>query len=180
VIGRIMVRLMALAALLWAIGFALFAVTLPRPADNRHTDAIVVLTGAPGRIARGLTVLKAGAARRMLISGVDPAVRPHELAIAQKMPLRLLACCVDLGREAVDTRSNGVETAAWLRRHHYRSVRLVTSDWHMNRARFELEQVLGRDVTITADAVTGDASFSALFMEYQKYSARRAAVLIGL
>ncbi len=173
-------RLGALLVLAWLAGFVAFAVMLPAPADMAKTDAIVVLTGAPGRIARGLMLLQAGRAQRMLISGVDPRVKPQELAIEQKAPPALLACCVDLGREAVDTRSNGAETARWVAMHHYRSVRLVTSDWHMRRAAFELERALGPDVQVTPDAVAGTAGLGVLLLEYHKYLARRTAVLVGL
>lgn len=172
-------RILALAGLAWAIGFVLFAVSLPGPADERKTDAIVVLTGAQGRIPRGLSLLQAGRAQRMLISGVDRSVKPAELATAQAVPLALFACCVDLGREAVDTRSNGDETARWLSTHNYKSVRLVTSDWHMRRARFELERSLGPGIAIVPDAVTGEASFTNLLLEYHKFLARRAAVFAG-
>jgi uncharacterized SAM-binding protein YcdF (DUF218 family) len=172
-------RIIAIAGLLWAGGFILFAVTLPRPADDRETDAIVVLTGAQGRIPRGLAMLEAGRAQRLLISGVDQSVKPAELALAQNAPLRLFACCVDLGREAVDTRSNGAETARWIAEHDYKSVRFVTSDWHMRRARLELERSLGPGVTIVADAVTGEASLANLLLEYHKFLARRTAVLVG-
>ncbi len=47
-------RLLSAAVLLYLLGYALFVVMLPRPADDRQTDAIVVLTGGPKRIERGL------------------------------------------------------------------------------------------------------------------------------
>ena len=48
-------RLAALVVLGWALGFAAFMLMLPGPAaDDVTTDAIVVPTGAAGRIARGL------------------------------------------------------------------------------------------------------------------------------
>ncbi len=173
-------RAMALVVLIGALGFVGFAVMLPQPADDAKTDAIVVLTGAPGRIARGLALLQAARAQRMLISGVDPRVKPRELALEQHAPLALFACCIDLGRQAIDTRSNGEETAHWLKDHHYRSVRLVTSDWHMRRARFELERVLGPGVAVVPDAVGGEVGLSELVREYRKFVVRRVAVLIGL
>ncbi len=173
-------RILALVALAWMFGFVAFSVFLPQPADDVKTDAIVVLTGAPGRIARGVSLLQSGRAQRLLISGVDRSVKPHELSLEQDVPIVLLACCIDLGREAIDTRSNGAETARWVMLHHYRSVRLVTSDWHMRRAEFELERALGPDVSIMPDAVTGEASLSLLLLEYNKYLTRRFAVLVGL
>lgn len=173
-------RIVILIVLLWLFGFVLFVVTLPRPGDDGVTDAIVVPTGAPGRIQRGVALLRDGKAQRMLISGVDPSVKPLELALTQNVPLALLGCCIDLGHEAIDTRSNGQETAAWLASRHYRTVRLVTTDWHMRRARFELEHAVGSDVAILPDAVASDPDLTILFKEYNKYLFRRIAVLIGL
>ena len=173
-------RLVALALVIWALGFAVFVIMLPLPAGLTKTDAIVVPTGAQGRIARGTDLIAKRVARRMLITGVDRSVKPAELAEAQHVSLKVMACCVDLGREASDTQSNGDETAAWIRRNKYQSVRLVTSDWHMRRARFELERALGTDIVIISDALRSDASLAVLLREYNKYLFRRVAVLIGL
>jgi uncharacterized SAM-binding protein YcdF (DUF218 family) len=178
----VIARAASFVIILWALGFALFASVLPAPAGYERTDAIVVLTGGAGRIERGMQLLRAGVARRMLVSGVDRTVRPHELALEVDAPPQLFECCIDLGREAVDTRSNAEETARWLRRRGYRSVRLVTTDWHMPRARFELARALsdGPPVTILADAVRSEPAFSMLFAEYNKYVLRRLAVPLGL
>jgi uncharacterized SAM-binding protein YcdF (DUF218 family) len=173
-------RILGTAILLWALGFALFAGLLPRPAGAQKTDAIVVPTGGAGRIGRGLALLQAGQAKRMLVTGVDRRVRPAELANVQGAPPALVACCVDLGREAVDTRSNGEETARWIARHKYNSIRLVTTDWHMRRARFELEQAIGGQVDILSDAVRSNPGFGTLLREYNKYLLRRSAALVGL
>lgn len=173
-------RAAAALALIWVLGLAWFMLTLPGPADDRHTDAIVVPTGGPGRIDRGLALLKAHAADRMLVTGVAPGVRPIDLAIEYKTSPRLFACCVDLGRKAVDTRSNAAETGAWVRAHHYKSVRLVTSDWHLRRARLELTKALGKDVTIVGDGVPGAPRLPLLLAEYHKYLVRRVALLLGV
>lgn len=173
-------RLAALCLLLWGLGFGWFALLLPQPLDGRSTDAIVVLTGGPGRLDRGLALMQDGAARRMLISGVDRTVKPHELAVRYHVPDRLFECCITLGREAIDTRSNGIETAQWLDRRGYDTVRIITSDWHMRRAAFELEQALPHDIVLVYDAVPSQPSFSTLFMEYNKYALRRVAALIGI
>jgi uncharacterized SAM-binding protein YcdF (DUF218 family) len=176
----VIARFTALLVLLWALGFAWFAIFLPQPLDGRTTDAIVVLTGAPGRIDRGLELMEEGAARRMLISGVDRSVRPHELAVQYNVSDKLFDCCITLGREAIDTRSNGIETARWLEKRGYDTVRLITTDWHMRRAAFELQQALPADIVIVHDAVQSSPSFSVLFKEYHKYIVRRIAALIGI
>ncbi|WP_326523887.1 YdcF family protein [Sphingomonas sp.] len=149
------------------------------PAEPARTDAIVVLTGGAGRIHRGLVLMDGGYAKRMLISGADSTVRPVELAAEYNVPPRIFACCIDLGYEAVDTRSNAEETARWLRTRGYRTVRLVTADWHMPRARLELAAVADGDVEVTGDAVATNPRFGMLVREYNKYLVRRVALLVG-
>lgn len=174
------VRLCAVLSIMWLAGFVWFAVFLPQPLDARRTDAIVVLTGGAGRIDRGIALLEDGSAKRMLISGVDRSVRPGELAAQYKAPLALFACCITLGREAIDTRSNAIETARWLERRNYRTVRLVTTDWHMRRAALELRQVLPAHVSFVYDAVPSHPSLRVLLREYSKFLLRRMAALVGL
>ena len=169
-------RLLSALALAWTLGLALFASTLPRAAGDIPTDGIVVLTGGPGRIPRGLDLLRRGRGKRMLISGADRRVRPAELAERYHVPLALFDR-IDLGAESVDTRSNAAETAAWLARHGFRSVRLVTTDWHMRRARLELAQRLPPDIDIIADAVQSEPGLGTLVAEYDKYLLRRAMSL---
>lgn len=173
-------RLVAFVALAWALGFALFMLTLPRPLDDRRTDAIVVPTGAAGRIDRGIALLQRHDAKRLLITGVAPTVRPIDLALEYHVSPSLFDCCIDLGREAVDTRSNAEETAAWVRAHHYRSVRLVTSDWHMARARMELGNALDDNVVIVRDGVKGEPDLRLLLAEYNKLLLRRVALWLGI
>jgi uncharacterized SAM-binding protein YcdF (DUF218 family) len=173
-------RLLAIPVLLWVLGFALFALMLPTPADDRATDGIVVLTGGAGRIQRGIHLLEQGKAKRMLVSGVDRRVKPHELAAEYDASAKLFDRQIDLGHESVDTRTNAVEAARWLERRHYRSVRLVTTDWHMARARFELAHALDSNVTLLADAVPSDPQLLPLLKEYNKYLLRRASALFGI
>lgn len=174
------VRTLAVLLLAWLAGFAWFAVTLPQPQDGRESDAIVVLTGGAGRIDRGLMLMQRKAARRMLITGVDRDVRPRELAERYNVPTSLFECCITLGREAVDTRSNGLETARWIKRHKYHSVRLITTDWHMRRGGYELRRSLPSDVTLFYDAVASHPSLAVLLKEYHKYLLRRAGGLVGV
>ncbi|TPG20793.1 YdcF family protein [Sphingomonas koreensis] len=173
-------RTIAFVVLAWALGFALFMLTLPSPLAQQKTDAIVVPTGAAGRIDRGIALIERHDAKRLLITGVAPTVRPIDLALEYHAAPALFDCCIDLGREAVDTRSNAEETAAWVRAHHYRSVRLVTSDWHMARARMELGNALDDDVTILRDGVKGEPGLTLLLAEYNKLLLRRVALWLGI
>jgi uncharacterized SAM-binding protein YcdF (DUF218 family) len=166
-------RFLALLVMLWALGFIAFAVFLPRPAGDTHADAVIVLTGGEGRIPRGLDTLHRGMARQMLVSGVDQEVTGAEFAHLYKIDGRLMNCCITLGYDSVDTRSNATESVQWIASHHFATVRLVTSDWHMRRAAFELAQRVPRGVTIIEDAVPTRPSLRILFTEYCKWLARR-------
>ncbi len=173
-------RLLAFLLLAWMLGFAWFALFLPPPADTIKTDAVVVLTGGSNRIDRGLEIIRQGNAKRMLISGVDRDVKPAELAMQYKDAGKIFACCVDLGFRAVDTRSNALETARWVKRHNIKSVRLVTNNWHMRRARFELDHAMPSNVAITNDAVPAAPTFTILLKEYSKFLLRGAAAILGM
>jgi uncharacterized SAM-binding protein YcdF (DUF218 family) len=185
-------RLLSLIVLCWVLGFIVFAVSLPRPVDGplgkigtgrsgagnaARGTAVIVLTGAEGRIARGLEVLRRGWAGQMLVSGVDPEVQPGEFASDYHVDQRLMQCCITLGSESVDTRSNAQEALKWVQDRHITSVRLVTSDWHMRRAAWELQRVLPAQVPVIEDAVPTRPSLNTLFVEYCKLLAQRIAGL---
>ncbi|HET7316897.1 MAG TPA: YdcF family protein [Sphingomicrobium sp.] len=173
-------RIFSFAVLLYGLGFLVFSVTLGSPAGSERADAAVVITGGSGRIKHGLEVLADGDAKRLLIAGTNPAVRKRDLASSLGGNKKLLSCCVDLGTESVDTRSNAEEARRWLGRHDYKSLRLITSDWHMRRARYEFRRVLGDRYEVIPDAVRTEPSFTTLFGEYNKYLLRRIAVLLEL
>jgi len=161
-------RLLSLPLVAWAIGFLWFAMALPQPAGDQKTDAIVVPTGSGGRIQRGLALLRGGAASRMLVTGVDQDVKPREFAVEYDVPEQTMTCCVTLGFAALDTRGNARETSEWVEARKVRSLRLVTSDWHMRRAALELESRLPDGTTMVRDAVRTEPSLWTLFLEYHK------------
>jgi uncharacterized SAM-binding protein YcdF (DUF218 family) len=171
-------RAAALILLVYALGFVLFAFTLgkPAPEDAAPTDAVVVLTGGPGRIEHAIAVLRDHESKRLLVAGADPSVTKLDIMRRVGGDQKLVKCCVDLGSESVDTRSNAEEAGRWLAQHHFQSVRLITSDWHMRRARYEFEKVLGRKFGLVTDAVHSEPRFLTLFGEYNKYVLRRLAV----
>ena len=175
-------RLLAFLAIIYVLGFALFAVTLGRPApkDAPRAEAIVVITGGKGRIEHATRLLAQGKGKRLLIAGADPSVRKADLVRRIGGKQKLFDCCVDLGSESVDTRSNAEEAKRWIERRRYKSVRLVTSDWHMRRARYEFHRQLGQGVTLIPDAVRTEPNFMTLFGEYNKYLLRRISVWLDI
>jgi uncharacterized SAM-binding protein YcdF (DUF218 family) len=176
------VRFGSLLLIVYGLGFALFGVTMgkPAPAAAARTDGIVVITGGAGRIEHGVEILSQGKGRRMLIAGADPSVTKADLVRRLGGKKKLVKCCVDLGSESVDTRSNAEETRRWLQKQHYKSVRLITSDWHMRRARYEFRRELDGNYVIVPDAVRTEPGFTTLFGEYNKYLLRRIAVWLDI
>lgn len=162
-------RIAGFLLMIWLAGFVWFAFQLPQPAPVRETtDVIVVPTGGVGRIDRGVELLRRGAAKQLLVTGVDAEVKPAEFAAEYELSAQEMDCCVKLGFSALDTRGNARETAQWIREGKYLSLRLVTSDWHMRRAAAELDPVLPADVTVVEDAVPSEPSLRMLFLEYHK------------
>jgi uncharacterized SAM-binding protein YcdF (DUF218 family) len=175
-------RLLAFVAILYGLGFALFAVTLgaPAPSDAAQVDAIVAITGGKGRIEHAARLLAEGKGRRLLIAGADPSVRKADLVHRLGLKRKLFDCCVDLGSESVDTRSNAEEVQRWMERRKFKSLRLVTSDWHMRRARYEFNRRFDHGTRIVPDAVKTEPSFTTLFAEYNKYLLRRLSVWLDI
>ena len=175
-------RFGSLLVIIYAMGFALFGVTLGKPAKESlgNTDGIVVITGGAGRIEHGVEILSEGKAKRMLVAGTDPSVTKSDIIHRLGGKRKLVQCCVDLGSESVDTRSNAEETRRWLERWRYKSIRLVTSDWHMRRARYEFRRELGDTYRVVPDAVRSEPGFMTLFGEYNKYLLRRVAVWLDI
>ncbi len=135
--------LVALLAIVWAIGLLIFVSAVPRQVADaeRKTDAIVVLTGGSLRLGEGLALLRAGKAPRMFISGVANNVDLPQLMQSVGDNAGALSCCIALGHEAEDTPGNAREIATWVHREKLHSIRLVTAAYHMPRSLLELRSV---------------------------------------
>lgn len=135
--------LVAFAALLVG-GFVLFAndVARARPPASPQADAAVVLTGGPQRIDDAASLLERGAAGRLLISGVYEHTSGDALAERTPALRRFLECCVDIGRDARDTRGNAAETRDWVLANRFSSLIVVTAAYHMPRSLAEIAAAL--------------------------------------
>ncbi|MCQ8185855.1 YdcF family protein [Parvularcula maris] len=143
-------------------GFFAFCATLPRADDaaagldrsRAEGRGIIVLTGDNGpRIERGLELQARGLAERALISGVHPQTRKEDLYTMGDQAV--LSCCVDLGPWARSTRGNAIESRDWLVRNGFDTAILVTSDFHLPRARAELRRS-APDIAIIGVPVASD------------------------
>ena len=158
----VIVAVLALVFVGAAIGFVAFLSQLRgaeiRPA--RNADGIVVLTGGSSRVSDAMELLAGGYGKRLLISGVHPTNAASD--ISRSLPdnsppdnQTLLSCCVDLDRSAVNTRSNAAETRRWAHDRGFKSLIVVTSNYHMPRAIVELSHVMP-EIELIPFAVVGD------------------------
>lgn len=177
---RITLGLAASACLLSAAlgGLGLFYLLLQDGQTAQvRTDAIVVLTGGTGRVARAAELLKAEKAKLLLISGVHADVPAEDIRRQYDIPMPLFTCCVTLGRIAEDTIGNASETLAWVQQNNIRNLRLVTSDVHMPRAMLEFRAAMPQ-VEILADPVRSARRPGAVLGEYAKYLLRLVIVTV--
>lgn len=131
-----------------------FAAAIPTAVGDIETptDAIVVLTGGSERLATGVSLLDRGLAQRVFVSGVHPGVDTRAMLDAVGEPRPDLLGWIETGHGARDTAGNARETAAWIRGHGYRSLRLVTASYHMPRSMLEFGRTLP-EATILAHPV---------------------------
>ena len=142
-------------ALVWACGLIIFTgsvcsmVTAKNPSK---TDAIIVLTGGANRVSRGFDLLSRGKAQYLLISGVHKDAKLNELLKIWGNKRPLPDCCITLGKEAENTIGNSIEAQKWVARNKVKTVRLITANYHMQRALLEFRHTLP-GIEIIADPV---------------------------
>jgi uncharacterized SAM-binding protein YcdF (DUF218 family) len=143
-VHNVLLALAAVAAIAFCGGFVWFAQSVPSReitlSDN--ADGIVVLTGGASRITDAIELLADGHGKRLLISGVHPATSEHEIARVVPRYSALLKCCVDLDYAAVNTLGNASGTRRWVKSRGFRSLIVVTSNYHMPRSMAELDRQL--------------------------------------
>ncbi len=132
------------ALVLLIIGFIVFANSVDREhsVPQRSADGIAVLTGGVARIDEAMKLLAEGKAKRVLITGVYRTTTTEELKELASQGDQYFTCCVDIDKEARNTIDNATETSEWVALHHYGSIIVVTSNYHMPRALAELARVM--------------------------------------
>jgi uncharacterized SAM-binding protein YcdF (DUF218 family) len=171
----------------WMLGFAWFLATaLREPAPPPRADGIVVLTGGAGRIETALRLLAAGQGRLLLVTGAGGGAGEFAGLAHRAGVDGGLAARTTLGRAALDTHGNALETAAWARGNGLHSLIVVTAGYHMPRALAELSRALP-EVTLHPCPVLSPilrhgpdaAALRLLAGEYTKYLAVAARLPVA-
>jgi uncharacterized SAM-binding protein YcdF (DUF218 family) len=147
----------AVAVVVLAIGFLWFLsqVEAGEQRLQNPSDGIVVLTGGSSRVSDAVGLLASGYGKRLLISGVHWSNGTDDISRSLPDNKVWLDCCVDLDYSAVNTRSNATETRRWVEDRQFRSLIVVTSNYHMPRAIVELSHAMP-NVLLTPFPVIGD------------------------
>jgi uncharacterized SAM-binding protein YcdF (DUF218 family) len=182
VIGPWLRWLVAALILAWVAGLGWFVAGVERPVTDPDsiTDAVVVLTGGRLRIDNGLELLAEGKARKLFVSGVHQGVDTGEVLRQVPGAPHGVECCIVLGHAADNTQGNALETAEWLRAEGFHSIRLVTANYHMQRALLEFTRALPPEVRIIPHPVFPEGTrpddlwslrptARLIFIEYVKY-----------
>lgn len=151
-----------LAVSLWLMGLIWFVTLMPTPNRlqvNVPADAIAVWTGAAGRAEKGLDLLAKKQGRYLFISGANEKSDKTEIfnGFRRRNPAtwNQLQSRISLGKMAKDTRGNALETAAWVNKNKFRTLRLVTGSYHMPRSLIEMQRIMPGLMVIPSPVYTG-------------------------
>jgi uncharacterized SAM-binding protein YcdF (DUF218 family) len=185
--GRLLRRLgwsalVACVAAVVLLGFGFLWFVWRVPADevalNRNADGIVALTGGASRVADAMELMAAGRGKRLLISGAYRTTTPGEISRLNPVYARVAGCCVDFDN-SLNTLGNAIETRRWAERWGFRSLIVVTSNYHMPRALAEIAHQLPGVALVPFPVVTdkqraepwwtNSAIARLMLSEYMKY-----------
>lgn len=125
--------------LCWVGGFIAFINNLPNSISAIKTDAVIVLTGGSSRVAEGFKILEQKLANILFISGVGQDVKVNELLTLYKQDP---TSKVEIGKKALNTTGNALEAKDWIDKNNIRSIRLVTSNYHLPRSLLEFHKTM--------------------------------------
>lgn len=137
--------LIAAALLVAGWDFSRFVARADRavtPDPPIQAEAVASLTGASDARIISAIQLADSLDLPLLISGVNVDATPADIARVAKVDVDKINCCVTLGKAAASTEGNGDEVADWARRNKVDRIIVVTSEYHMERALFELKRAM--------------------------------------
>ncbi len=116
--------------------------------DKKRVDAVVVLSGGLGRVEEGLKLLKAGKGEYLIISGVDKDSDIKSIFFLHDPVDFVDNKRIILEKSSSSTFENARDVKKIVDRRGFKSIILITSAYHIKRARFIFFKVLPEDVKI--------------------------------
>ncbi len=151
----------------------------------KSIDSIVVLTGDKFRISKGMEILSNGIGEKLLLSGVNKNIKLTNIMNEFPKYKNFFDCCVEIENISSNTFENSRETFLWLEKNKYNSVLIVSSDYHMPRAKLEFEKFLNTKNTYyhpvnSNNNLMAIGKIKKLFLEYVKYMRTYISLAVGL
>jgi uncharacterized SAM-binding protein YcdF (DUF218 family) len=153
---------------IWSSGFGYFMYYVNQYTNDNSTitDAIAVVTGGKSRVKTSVGLLKAGYAPLIFISGVESKTDLVNFLVNNNVNLDQ----VIYGTHASNTNENVTEISQFATNYDLKSIRLVTSYYHMPRALSLLKNILPKKVIVVPHVVTIEPlDYGILLTEYNKY-----------
>lgn len=165
----------------WFCGFIWFGQKINEYVDDKeeHTDAIAVLTGGRNRITEAVRLFNNKEADHLFISGVEKNTSLRDILKKSNLVVYNPGG-VELGHKATNTVENALEIKEWIEKNDIRSLRLITSNYHIPRSLAEIESY-DLPLKIIVHPVYSEnvsqywwqswGTFKLIFGEYNKYLA---------
>ena len=159
-LGRTLLLVVAVAVVAWLVACVLI-IEFPRINHVSHADAIVVIGPADDyRLAEATTLLQAGVSHRVIVSR-PPTGYLGALNFCNHPPAGADATC--FSPSPATTRGEAQEVARIAAANHWTSVIVVTSKYHVSRARMIFDRCLDGQV----DVVSAHQTISPLRWAYE-------------
>ncbi len=139
--------------------------------NSTKTDAIIVLTGGKNRIQEGIKMMDNNLATKMFISGVSKQTSKKDLNISHNKD-------IELGYAATTTFENGIEVKEWINTNNIKTIRLVTSNYHLPRSLLEIKNQ-NKNIKVIESPIYSDninkrwwtslKTTSFIFIEFNKF-----------
>ena len=155
----------------WLTGLVFFATHTLNLTGSYETkaDIAVVLTGDTGRITAAARLLRRNNVPVLFISGVGGGAELDALSGSDILSENDKQK-ISLGRKALNTRENALETRDFLQGREVKSILLITSYYHIPRSKLEFKRVFPDAVIKPYPVFNTKSSYKSLKLLVKEYN----------
>lgn len=140
----------------FSVSFSLFVSDFSQSSgDAPYADVIVVLTGGVGRVEEGLRLFREGRGGLLIISGVEGSSKLDAIFPGRDLKRGVDTSRIILDVESKSTLDNAVNVKKIIEAKEFKSLILVTSNYHIKRASTIFRKAIKEDVAIYKYPVGG-------------------------